>query len=185
LVERFARAPFRGALTVIVPRHPQRFDEVATLLRDRGLAFVRRSEGRPVPAASAFVLGDTMGEMTAYYAAADVAFIGGSLLPFGAQNLIEASAVGAPVLLGPSTFNFPQAAAEAGAARAAGPGTPAGAAVQVTDADALIREVTRLLADGEARRRMGEAGRCFCAAHRGATERTMAIVERLVAGRSG
>ena len=176
LLDALARAPFRGALTVIVPRHPQRFDEVATLLRDRGLAFVRRSEGRPVPAASAFVLGDTMGEMTAYYAAADVAFIGGSLLPFGAQNLIEASAVGAPVLLGPSTFNFAQAAAEAVAA---------GAAVQVTDADALIREVTRLLADGEARRRMGEAGRRFCAAHRGATERTMAIVERLVAGRSG
>ena len=171
ILDALARSPLSGALTVIVPRHPQRFDEVAALLRDRGLAFVRRSEGRPVPAGQAFALGDSMGEMTAYYAAADVAFIGGSLLPYGAQNLIEACAVGAPILIGPSTFNFAQAAAEA---------IVAGAAVQVADADALVRDAARLLSDGEARRKMGEAGRRFCAAHRGATGRTMAIVERLL-----
>jgi 3-deoxy-D-manno-octulosonic-acid transferase len=171
ILDALARAPLPGALTVIVPRHPQRFDEVAALLRGRGLAFVRRSEARPVPADHAFALGDSMGEMTAYYAAADVAFIGGSLLPYGAQNLIEACAVGAPILIGPSTFNFAQAAAEAIAA---------GAAVQVTDADALVREAARLLTDAATRKTMSEAGRRFCDAHRGATGRTMAIVERLL-----
>ncbi len=171
ILDALARSPLSGALTVIVPRHPQRFDEVAALLRSRGLAFVRRSEGRPVPAEHAFALGDSMGEMTAYYAAADVAFIGGSLLPYGAQNLIEACAVGAPVVIGPSTFNFAQAAVEAIAA---------GAAVQVADADALVREAARLLADAAMRKRMSEAGRRFCDAHRGATGRTMAIVERLL-----
>jgi len=171
ILDALARSPLSGALTVIVPRHPQRFDEVAALLRSRGLAFVRRSEGRPVPAEHAFALGDSMGEMTAYYAAADVAFIGGSLLPYGAQNLIEACAVGAPVVLGPSTFNFAQAAAEAIAA---------GAAVQVADADALARNAARLLSDAGTRRNMSEAGRRFCDAHRGATGRTMAIVERLL-----
>lgn len=171
ILDALARAPLSGALTVIVPRHPQRFDEVAALLRDRGLAFVRRSEGRPVPAGHAFALGDSMGEMTAYYAAADVAFIGGSLLPYGAQNLIEACAVGAPVVIGPSTFNFAQAAAEAVAA---------GAAVQVADADAFARDAARLLSDAATRKRMSEAGRRFCDAHRGATGRTMAIVERLL-----
>jgi 3-deoxy-D-manno-octulosonic-acid transferase len=171
ILDALARSPLSGALTVIVPRHPQRFDEVAALLRSRGLAFVRRSEGRPVPAEHAFALGDSMGEMTAYYAAADVAFIGGSLLPYGAQNLIEACAVGAPVVIGPSTFNFAQAAAEAIAA---------GAAVQVADADALARDAARLLSDAGTRKRMSEAGRRFCDAHRGATGRTMAIVERLL-----
>jgi 3-deoxy-D-manno-octulosonic-acid transferase len=171
LLDALARAPLAGALVVIVPRHPQRFDEVAALLGDRGLAFVRRSEARPVPPGCGYVLGNSMGELVAYYAAADVAFVGGSLVPFGAQNLIEACAVGVPVAIGPSTFNFAQAAEEA---------VKAGAAVQVPDADALVREAGRLAADADARRRMGEAGKRFCAAHRGATGRTMALVERLV-----
>jgi 3-deoxy-D-manno-octulosonic-acid transferase len=171
LIDALARRPLGGALVVIVPRHPQRFDEVAALLRSRGLAFVRRSEARPVPPDCGYALGDSMGELTAYYAAADIAFVGGSLVPFGAQNLIEACAVGVPVAVGPSTFNFAQAAEEA---------VKVGAAIQVPDADALVREVTRLAADADARRRMGEAGKRFCAAHRGATGRTMALVERLV-----
>ena len=160
-----------GALTVIVPRHPQRFDEVARLLGARGLVFVRRSESRTVPSTCAYVLGDSLGEMSAYYAASDVAFVGGSLLPFGAQNLIEACTVGAPVLLGPSTFNFAHAAAEA---------LRLGAAIQVADADALVREAARLLADPPARTAMGEAGIALCATHRGATGRTLRIVQRLV-----
>jgi 3-deoxy-D-manno-octulosonic-acid transferase len=175
LLDALARCPLpKGTLVLIVPRHPQRFDEVAALLASRGLPFVRRSEARPVPVGCDFALGDSMGEMSAYYAACDVAFVGGSLLPFGAQNLIEACAEGAPVLLGPSTFNFAEAAAEA---------VRLGAAVQVADADGLMREASRLLADAGARAWMGEAGEAFCAAHRGATARTMALVERLVAGR--
>jgi 3-deoxy-D-manno-octulosonic-acid transferase len=174
LLDALARNPLpTGTLVLIVPRHPQRFDEVAALLASRSHPFVRRSESRPVPADCSFVLGDSMGEMSAYFAACDVAFIGGSLLPFGAQNLIEGCAESAPILIGPSTFNFADAAAEA---------VRLGAAVQVADADELVREAARLLADAGARAWMGEAGEAFCAAHRGATARTMAIVERLIAG---
>jgi 3-deoxy-D-manno-octulosonic-acid transferase len=135
------------------------------------LRFARRSEAQPIPEDCNFALGDSMGEMTAYYAAADVTIIGGSLLPYGAQNLIEACAVGTPVIIGPSTFNFAQASKEAIAA---------GAALQVRDADDAIREAARLLDNQQLRERMAHAGRSFCAAHRGATDRTMAIIERLL-----
>ncbi|MCX7890827.1 MAG: lipid IV(A) 3-deoxy-D-manno-octulosonic acid transferase [Burkholderiales bacterium] len=173
LVDALEAAPPGDALVVIVPRHPQRFDEVAALLAKRGLAFVRRSEERPVPSGVRYVLGDSMGEMAAYYASCDVAIIGGSLLPFGAQNLIEACAVGAPVVIGPSTFNFAQATELALAA---------GAAVQVADAAGAVAEASRLLADPAGRAAMSAAGRDFASAHRGATARTMAIIERLAKG---
>jgi 3-deoxy-D-manno-octulosonic-acid transferase len=129
-----------------------------------------------VPSGYAFALGDSMGEMFAYYGACDVAWIGGSLLPYGAQNLIEACAVGAPVLIGPSTYNFAQAAELA---------IETGAAVQVADAAALVAEVARLIADPAARALMGQAGYEFSVAHQGATERTMRIVERLLSERGG
>jgi 3-deoxy-D-manno-octulosonic-acid transferase len=175
LLDALARAPLpAGVLTVVVPRHPQRFDEVAALFAARGRGFARRSDARPVAADCDLALGDSMGELGAYYAACDVAFVGGSLLPYGAQNLIEACAAGAPVLIGPSTFNFAEATAEA---------VRLGAARQVADADALVREAARLLSDAGARAWMGEAGEAFCAAHRGATAQTMAIVERLMAAR--
>lgn len=168
LLDALARAPLGDdALTVIVPRHPQRFDEVATLLQRRGLPFVRRSAQQPVPDDCDFVLGDSMGEMGAYYAACNVALIGGSLLPYGAQNLIEACAAGAPVLLGPSTYNFAEAARLA---------VEAGAARQVGDADAAVCEATRLLGDVAACRAMREAGLHFSAAHRGATARTLEMI---------
>ena len=163
-----------ATLVVVVPRHPQRFDEVAGMLAKRGLAFVRRSEDRAVPPDVRFVLGDSMGEMAAYYASCDVAFIGGSLLPFGAQNLIEACAVGAPVIIGPSTFNFAHATELA---------IEAGAAVQVSDAAEVVTVASRLLADSARLEAMAAAGRSFSAAHRGATARTMAIVERLLGAR--
>lgn len=151
-------------LLVLVPRHPQRFEAVAELLGRRGLQFVRRSDGQPVPAGIFIVLGDTMGEMLAYYAAADIAFIGGSLLPLGGQNLIEPLAVGTPVLIGPSTFNFAEAAREALAR---------GAARQAADADAIAVEAAALLRDPEMRARMRAAGIDLLAAHRGATTRTL------------
>ncbi len=153
------------ALTVLVPRHPQRFDEVAALLAARGIAFARRSANAAVAADVGVVLGDSLGELPAYYAAADVAFVGGSLLPFGGQNLIEAIAVGTPTLVGPHTFNFAEAAANAIAA---------GAASRVADADALIREVAGLVSDAARRARMNDAARAFHAAHRGAADRMWA-----------
>jgi 3-deoxy-D-manno-octulosonic-acid transferase len=171
LLDALAGRALDDALVVIVPRHPQRFDEVAGMLAKRGLAFVRRSEDSAVPRDVRFVLGDSMGEMAAYYASCDAAIIGGSLLPFGAQNLIEACAVGTPVIIGPSTFNFTQATELAIAA---------GAAVQVRDAQEAISTAWTLLADADRRRSMSEAGRAFSEAHRGATARTMAIVGRLL-----
>lgn len=171
LLDALERNAIGGLLTVIVPRHPQRFDEVAALLARRGLSCMRRSANASVPPDCRVVLGDTMGEMFAYYGAADVAWIGGSLLPYGAQNLIEACAMGTPVIIGPSTYNFAQATELA---------IEAGAAVQTANADGVIAEVARLVADPAARTRMREAGLAFTVAHRGATARTMRIVERVV-----
>ena len=154
-----------ATLTVIVPRHPQRFEAVALLLGQRGIPFVRRSDNVPVPADVGVMLGDSMGEILGYCAAADVVFVGGSLVPLGGQNLIEPIAVGAPVVVGPHTFNFADATAGAIAA---------GAATRVADAAALVSEVGALLADPARRAAMSAAGREFCAAHRGAADRLWA-----------
>jgi 3-deoxy-D-manno-octulosonic-acid transferase len=163
ILDALAQHPLPGStLTVIVPRHPQRFDEVAALFESRGLRCVRRSANVPVPPDARFVLGDSLGELLAYYAAADVAFVGGSLLPLGGQNLIESIAVGTPTLIGPHTFNFAEAAAQAVTARAA---------LRVADARALATEVDALLRDPARRARMHDAALAFHAAHRGATDR--------------
>ena len=153
------------ALIVVVPRHARRFDDVAKSAQSR------RSVQR-VPAAGDRVhLGDTMGEMAFYYAACDVAVIGGSFAPLGGQNLIEALAAGAPVIVGPHMYNFAEATALAIAA---------GAAVQVSDVSAAMRRAAELLQDSAARGRMSEAGKALCAAHRGATERHLAACRRLL-----
>ena len=112
-----------------------------------------------------------MGEMFAYYASADIAFIGGSLLDFGSQNLIEAAACGTPVLIGPSTRNFAEVAREAIAC---------GAALSIGDAGDLVAQVNALLADADRRRHMGEAGRAFAERHRGATARTLELLSPAV-----
>jgi len=156
-----------GLLTVIVPRHPQRFDEVAKLLESRGIRYQRRSDRAAAASETRIMLGDSMGEMFAYYAACDVAFIGGSLVPLGGQNLIEACAVGKPVLIGPSTYNFAEATESA---------IQAGAVVQVPDAAALAREAQRLLLDREAARGMTQAALAFADAHRGATARVLELI---------
>jgi 3-deoxy-D-manno-octulosonic-acid transferase len=158
------------ALTVIVPRHPQRFDEAARMIEARGLTMARRSRlgDAALPPDVQVVLGDTMGEMFAYYAACDVAFIGGSLLPLGGQNLIEACAVGKPVLIGPHTFNFSAVSEDA---------IEAGAALRVADASAMRRAAEGLLRDDARRAEMGERAKAFARRHRGATARTLALLE--------
>jgi 3-deoxy-D-manno-octulosonic-acid transferase len=158
-----------GMLLLLVPRHPQRFDEVARMVEERGLSIARRS-ALPDTVDADVLLGDSMGEMFAYYAACDCAFIGGSLLPLGGQNLIEACAVGKPVLVGEHTFNFLQATEEA---------VEAGAALRVPDASALLREAARLLGDGAARARMSEQALAFAGRHRGATVRTVELLRQL------
>ena len=161
-----------NAVLVIAPRHPQRFDTVAELVRRAGLRLQRRSDGQSLAAETDVWLADSMGEMFAGYAAADVVIMGGSLLDFGSQNLIEPCAVGRPVLLGPSTYNFAQAAADALAA---------GAAQQGADADAVVAAALALLDDGPRRERMGIAGLAFTERHRGATARTVSWIEALLA----
>jgi 3-deoxy-D-manno-octulosonic-acid transferase len=169
ILDALARTPLPiDTLLVIVPRHPQRFRAVGELLAARGVSFVRRSSAAPVPAGVGVVLGDSMGEMLAYYAASDLAFIGGSLLPLGGQNLIEALAAGVPVLVGPHTYNFSEAATGAVAA---------GAAQRVADADALVHTVGELFSDPARRDAMREAAGAFHAAHRGATQRLMHWLE--------
>jgi 3-deoxy-D-manno-octulosonic-acid transferase len=154
-------------LLVIVPRHPQRFTEIADMLAKRSLRYQRRSENREADPDIQVVLGDSMGEMFAYYAAADLAFIGGSLLPFGGQNLIEACSVGTPVLTGPHTYNF------ADATRLA---VEAGAAVQVSDAPELFSVAQKLLNDVDALTAMRKQCVQFVASHQGATGKAMTVI---------
>jgi 3-deoxy-D-manno-octulosonic-acid transferase len=158
---------------IVVPRHPQRFDEVAKLVMARGLPMQRRSEAgsQAVPVRGGVLLGDTMGEMALYYAAADVAIVGGSFQPLGGHNLIEAAACGCPVVVGPHMFNFAQATADAVAA---------GAALQVVDAAAAIAAVLALTADAARREQMVAAAAAFSAAHRGATARTVQMVDDVI-----
>jgi len=166
LLDALARTPLPpSTLTVVVPRHPQRFAAVADLLRERGIPFVRRSDNQPVPQDIGVVLGDSLGELPAYYAAAEVAFVGGSLLTLGGQNLIEPIAAGCPTLVGPHMFNFAEATRNAIAA---------GAAIEVADAATLVATVGELLGDRARRERMRENALAFHAAHRGAADRLWA-----------
>ena len=160
------------ALLVLVPRHPQRFGAVAELLAREKISFGRRSEGLPGSETQVW-LGDSMGEMAAYFTLADVAFIGGSLLPLGGQNLIEAAACGCPSVVGPHTFNFLQATADAIAA---------GAALRVDDADGLAAAIGRVFGDSGELGAMRAAALRFAAAHRGATARTVALIRAAITG---
>ena len=157
-----------ATLIVIVPRHPQRFDAVAALLDERRAPYARRSANAPIGASTRVVLGDSLGEMFAYYGACDVAFVAGSLLPLGGQNLIESIAVGAPTLIGPHMFNFAEASEAALAA---------GAALRIRDADEMFAVAARLLGDRGERERMRENAQTFIAAHRGAIDRLWAWLE--------
>jgi 3-deoxy-D-manno-octulosonic-acid transferase len=156
-------------LLVLVPRHPQRFAEVAALIAARKQPWAQRS--KPEQSADSRIrvfLGDSMGELAAYYAAADVAYIGGSLLPFGGQNLIEAAAAGCPSLIGPHTWNFTDAATGAIAA---------GAARRVADSAELVANLRVLHDDAHCREVMAAAGKRFAEMNRGATERTLELLE--------
>lgn len=173
ILEALRHAGLGTTLVLMVPRHPQRFDSVAQLITDAGLTLARRSVlgGAALAPEVQVLLGDTMGEMFAYYAACDVAFIGGSLLPLGGQNLIEACAVGKPVLIGPHTFNFGTVSDQAVAA---------GAALRVADAAALVAQARRLLGADDERTAMGQAAYQFAVRRRGATVRTMAFLKPLL-----
>jgi 3-deoxy-D-manno-octulosonic-acid transferase len=170
MLKEFAGRLHADTLLIVVPRHPQRFDAVAAVIQAAGLAVARRSSDEQAASADV-LLGDTMGEMPAYYAAADVAIIGGSLLPYGGQNLIEACAAGVPVVIGPHVHNFSEVVRLA---------VKAGAAIQVGDATSAARVALELLEDPARRGAMGIAGVDLCAEHRGAAARHLAIVRQLL-----
>jgi 3-deoxy-D-manno-octulosonic-acid transferase len=174
--------PVHAVQWLIVPRHPQRFDEVAALIEQHGFAVSRRSHWRDGPPAEAaghstpptLWLGDTLGEMAIYYALADVALLGGSFEPLGGQNLIEASACDCPVVMGPHTFNFAEAAelaSSAGAALRVG-----GLARAVSTAAALVQNRQELQA-------ARQAAALFASAHRGATGRLVDAIALLLDSR--
>ena len=166
-------------LFVVVPRHPQRFEEVADLIKGAGLRLVRRSHWEQVPATAGIHadvwLGDSMGEMPLYYGLARVALLGGSFAPLGGQNLIEAAACGCPVVMGPHTWNFAQAAQLSLAT---------GAALRVPDMEAGVREALTLIGNEVQLELMSQRAMEFAAQHRGAARRMARAIAELVNSRT-
>ena len=170
--QRQVRGTHADALLVIAPRHPARFDEVAQLIAEGGEGFTRRSDGeRAEDEETAVLLLDSLGELLEFYAAADVAFVGGSLVPVGGHNLLEPAALGVPVLTGPHNFN---------AADVARLLIARGAAEVVHNAQELGARVSALLSDPAERERMGSQGRASVAGSRGALSRLLELIEPLL-----
>ncbi|HEX5458336.1 MAG TPA: lipid IV(A) 3-deoxy-D-manno-octulosonic acid transferase [Steroidobacteraceae bacterium] len=175
------RAVHSGALLVIAPRHPNRFGEVAAWLERQGVAFKRRSQSMPEDAGSSrndpasqdpeVLLLDTLGELLYFYAAADVAFVGGSLAPIGGHNLLEPAALGLPVLTGPHNSNGEDVARLL---------LGCGAAEIVRDGEELGARVSALLSDQASRKEMGERGRAAVERNRGALEKLLKLIESLL-----
>ena len=163
-IDALRAAPTHGVQWLIVPRHPQRFDAVAELLQAAGFTVSRRSVWQGAPQAAGVWLGDSLGEMALYYGMADVALLGGSFAPLGGQNLIEAAACACPVLMGPHTFNFAQAADMA---------EVEGAALRCADMADAVRKAAALVSDAASLARTREAALAWSVAHRGATQRTL------------
>jgi 3-deoxy-D-manno-octulosonic-acid transferase len=159
------------ALLVLVPRHPERFPRVAALVAKQGFHLVRRSEGRPCGESTQVFLGDTMGELPMFIAAADAAFVGGSLVPHGGHNLLEPAAAGVPVVTGPHVFNFAAIAELL---------LNEGAAERVDSADALAETLILWLGDTSLRARIGEQGRRVVERNGGALDRLVGVVEDLL-----
>jgi 3-deoxy-D-manno-octulosonic-acid transferase len=159
------------ALLLLVPRHPDRFGGIADLLEARQFRFERRSSAKAMPTDRSVMLVDTVGELAALYASADVAFVGGSLVPIGGHNLLEPAALGVPVLTGPFNSNARDIARLL---------VDQGAAAQVSDAQELAAWLERLFSDASQRRRMGESGRRVVDANRGSVARLLGLIEPLL-----
>jgi 3-deoxy-D-manno-octulosonic-acid transferase len=156
---------------LIAPRHPQRFDEVAALIAQQGFSVAPRTGFADAPASADVWLGDSLGEMALYYALADVALLGGSFMPLGGQNLIEAAACGCPVVMGPSTFNFADAAALSASA---------GAAIRVADMAQGVQAAMALAADVPRRAAVALCASRFSQEHRGAALKTAQAVAAML-----
>lgn len=163
---------FPDHLLVLVPRHPERFAHAARLARRAGLRTLLRSEGRDaIDADTQVLIGDTLGELQLFYGAVDCAFIGGSLVPTGGHNLLEAAAVGTPVVFGPHMFNF---------AEIAGFALERGAGVQIRAATELAPAVADFLGNANRRFEAGEHGRKMVEENRGAVARTLGLIEAVL-----
>ena len=156
---------------MLVPRHPQRFDNVAHRLAGRGIPYERRSAGRAVRPQARVLLIDSVGELAMLYAAADAAFVGGSLVPIGGHNLLEPAALGIPVITGPHHENAPAIAQAL---------LRAGAAVEVADAAGLAGVLGKFFQDPDLRRQTGERAQAFVDRHRGSVERLLVLFERML-----
>lgn len=169
ILDAFSRARDRigDLLLVLAPRHPDRAGQVASLCAGRGLSVVRRTEGRPCEADIDVFLVDTLGELPIFYAAADVVFVGGSLVPVGGHNLLEPLALGKPVLTGPYNDNARDVADLL---------ERAGAVAIVRDADDLGERVARLFAEAGERSAMTDAARVAIEQNRGAVDRVMSLI---------
>lgn len=157
----------------LVPRHPQRFDEVFLALKDAGLRVIRRSEIRDpidIPVDTQVVLGDSMGEMSFYCALSDMVAMGGSFEPYGSQNVIEPALAGSPIVVGPSIYNFDKVIRD---------GLTAGAMVQVDTPDEALEQFAKWLDNPRARAEAADAAIDFSRAYAGATNRMMTILEVL------
>ena len=166
------RETFPELILILVPRHPPRFDGVFQLCQQRSLTTLRRSSGRDFAVKTADVyLGDSIGELLLLYAMADLAFVGGSLVPTGGHNVLEPALLGVPVVFGPHMFNFAEAAQHLLAANGVR---------QVQNADELAEVIANLLANPSIRQRMGEKARQAVNANRGALARLFALLEDLI-----
>lgn len=154
-------------LLLLVPRHPERFKAVAKLCAEKGLTVVKRSEGLPVTPLTNVFLGDSMGEMLTCFSVADIAFVGGSLVNTGCHNVLEPAAMGLPVFVGPSQFNFQTICEQL---------EEAGALQSVADEGELAKAIVAACHDSALRERMGQAGRALVAQNRGALGRTYSLV---------
>lgn len=170
------RESFQSALLVLVPRHPERFGQAAQLAQDKGFEVSLRSESVACPRNAQCFVVDSMGELLQFYAAGDVAFVGGSFERIGGHNLLEPAALAKPVLTGPHTYNSPDITRQL---------LDGGAALQLHDIDDLKAALMRLFADADARDRMGRAGLELVRNGQGAVDRTLAIIEELLTPATG
>lgn len=171
---RLIRQQCPQALLILVPRHPERFTAVQTLCQTEGFCTITRSSQRPVTDDVAILLGDTMGEMAYYLQLADVAFIGGSLVPVGGHNLLEPAALAKPALTGPHYFNFSDITRQL---------TDNHACLIIQNAQELAQEVSRLLQDEVIRQQMGMAAFDVVAANQGALDNSLQAIVRVLAQR--
>lgn len=172
LAHRRIRERFPDALLILAPRHPERFAAVRSLLHRKGLDFVARTDGTPCTADTEVYLGDTLGDVPLFYAAANVAFVGGSLVPIGGHNLLEPAALGLPVITGPHLFHTLDIAQKF---------DTLGASIAVDNAEELAEAVADLFADAARAQKIGNRGREIVRQNKGSLDRLLELLEPLLA----